>query len=324
MPAMEDSTQRFDIPVVLFIFKRADTAPLIMSRVRQVKPKKVYLLADEGRNEEERELAAICRLSFEKEIDWDCEVIKRYAKKNRGVFENIGLGALRVFEQEPCAIFLEDDNLPEVSFFYYCRELLERYRDNKNVLWICGTNYLGDDSQDSKTSYSFTRSLLPCGWASWSTKFPLYYDAYFERYKTSDGFETMKRSYRCKPLFRQQNRSIKTEILRHEKGMGYRSWDYQMISSIRSNGLYGVVPNRNQIKNIGVDSLSEHGGSSMQEIMTQRFCGMDSYPLPFPLIHPDSIEIDARVERELDSIILQPIKHRIKNLLRYVLLRVRG
>ena len=295
-----------------------------MSRLRQVKPRKVYLLADEGRNEDERKLAAICRTAFESEIDWNCEVVKQYARNNRGVFENIGLGALHVFEQEPSAIFLEDDNLPEVSFFHYCKEMLERYRDNDSVLWICGTNYLGDDSQNSATSYSFTKSLLPCGWASWSTKFSKHYDAYFERYKTPDGFAAMKRSYRCNPLFRQQNRSIKTEILRYEKGLGYRSWDYQMVSSIRANGLYGVVPNRNQIKNIGVDVHSEHGGSSAQDVMTQRFCGVESYPLSFPLIHPNCVEEDSRVERELDRIILQPVGHRIKGLLRYIVLRMRG
>ena len=72
-------------------------------------------------------------------INWDCEVIKNYAKENRGVYQNIGEGARWVFEREEKAIFLEDDNLPETSFFRFASEMLEKYETAPEVLWICGT-----------------------------------------------------------------------------------------------------------------------------------------------------------------------------------------
>lgn len=151
----------FDIPVVLIIFRRCDTMPRIIQRLAEVKPRKVYILADEGRNEKEIEQAHECRKTVEALINWDCEVVKNYAEENRGVYRNIGEGAKWVFEREEKAIFLEDDNLPETSFFRYAGEMLEKYETAPEVLWICGTNYVTD--MNGKESYAFTQHLLPCG-----------------------------------------------------------------------------------------------------------------------------------------------------------------
>ena len=120
----------FEIPVVLFLFKRKDTIIRIIDRLRQVNVKKLYLMSDEGRTEEEKTKVRETRSIAEGAINWNCTVIKNYAKSNRGVYGNIALGAKWVFEREKCAIFLEDDNLPELTFFPYCEELLTRYQDD--------------------------------------------------------------------------------------------------------------------------------------------------------------------------------------------------
>ena len=111
--------QAFDIPVAIFIFKRHKAVDVVR-RIAEVKPRKLYILADQGRNDAEREAVASCRAAVEAAIDWECEVVKNYATENRGVYQNIGEGAKWVLRQEKWAIFLEDDNLPEVSFFDFC------------------------------------------------------------------------------------------------------------------------------------------------------------------------------------------------------------
>ena len=131
----------FDIPIALFMFKRSDTLLKIIAVLSKIKPKKLYLLSDQGRNEEEIRIVEKTRNLIENAIDWDCEIIKNYASENRGVYENIGEGARWVFQQEKKAIFLEDDNLPEISFFSYCKELLDKYENNNKILWICTTKY---------------------------------------------------------------------------------------------------------------------------------------------------------------------------------------
>ena len=301
----------FDIPVCLFMFQRKDTVLRIIERISHVKPKKMYLISDQGRNEDEKQRVKECREAVENAINWECEVIKDYASENRGVFGNIGMGAMRVFQHEETAIFLEDDNLPEVTFFPYCKEMLERYKDNDRIVWVCGTNYLADYSNDTNDSYMFTQHLLPCGWASWKKKFEKYYDAYFSNFNNSV-IARMKPGYRSNPLYKRQIEVIQRERDRMKNGKPFRSWDYQMCFSIRANDLLGISPAKNQIKNIGVDAFSEHGGVTFADKMTKRFCGMDSHPLEFPLKHPATILIDPVYEAKIGNIILYPLDWRIR------------
>lgn len=53
--------------------------------------------------------------------------------------------------------------------------------------------------------------------------------------------------------------------------------------------------------------------------MTQRFCGMDSYPIEFPLVHPKTLLIDPEFETKIGKIILKPWKDRVKTRLSYFL-----
>ena len=294
----------FNIPVVLIIFLRCDTISRIIQKLSEVKPSKIYLLADEGRNDKEIEQAHECRKTVESLINWDCEVIKNYARENRGVYRNIGEGARWVFEREEKAIFLEDDNLPEISFFRYANEMLEKYETVPEVLWICGTNYITD--MNGKESYAFTQHLLPCGWASWSNKFLKYYDGELSTFRDEVHKRKFYSSYSNRWLARWQYQSIRNEAERHGRTGQFISWDYQMLWSVRSTGLYGIVPLRNQITNIGVDEFSIHGGNSKKNVMTDRFCEVPSKQLDFPLVHPNEIAINESVEQQLANIICPP------------------
>lgn len=302
----------FDIPIVLITFKRADTVLRILERVKNVQPQKIYILSDQGRNAEEIAMVNKCRASVELAIDWPCTIIKNYAKENRGVHANIGLGAKWVFEREKYAIFLEDDNLPEISFFDYCRELLLKYEDDSRILWICGTNYLGKYEPDNNASYMFTRHLLPCGWASWANKFNKWYDAELSLINDNYVVNELKQTYVDERLYKQQLDSIFREQRRINRGQRFASWDYHMALTIRANNLLGIAPCNNQIKNIGVDGLSTHGGNDMANIMTKRFCGMESYPLQLPLTHPKTVLVDSKFEKRISDIILYPLQYRIK------------
>lgn len=304
--------EQFDVPVVLIIFKRCDTVLRIIDRLREVQPKKIYILGDQGRDEAEVAVVKFCRKEIEKAIDWPCEIVKSYATENRGVHANIGLGARWVFEREEIAIFLEDDNLPEVSFFPFCREMLYMYKDDLRVLWVCGTNYLPNYYPQNHASYMFTQHLLPCGWASWQTKFNRFYDQNLDLAYDKYVLDQIKYSYCDQKLYHQQIDSILREKRRRDNGERFRSWDYHMALSIRANSVLGISPCKNQIKNIGVDSTSIHGGSSMNNIMTRRFCGMGSETLDFPLKHPESVLVDAEYDKKISNIILYPLQYRIK------------
>lgn len=300
----------FEIPIVIYIFKRHEKIVSILQRIACVSPKKLYIISDGPRNVEEYEDVVKCRKAVEENINWECEVIKNYSGTNRGVYENIGEGALWVLGQEESAIFLEDDNLPEVSFFYFCRELLEKYKDDTRVLWICGSNYL--EEYESPYSYVFSSHMLPCGWASWGNKFPKYYDGKLEALGDKTIIKRVKRNYESRTFYQYDRNRWMSEYYRINKGIKPISWDYQMSFTLRLNRMYGIVPVKNQIRNIGVDEHSIHGGTSFKKTMTQRFCGMNSISMEFPLIHPPLVFPDEKFENRVQKIILPPLSFRTK------------
>jgi len=71
-----------------------------------------------------------------------------------------------IFANEEEAIILEDDCLPHPTFFRFCEELLERYRDDERVTMISGDNFQFG-KQRTPYSYYFSRYVHVWGWASW-------------------------------------------------------------------------------------------------------------------------------------------------------------
>lgn len=302
-----DDSEGFEIPVAVFIFKRLDTLERIFSRLSEVQPQKLYLIADQGRDDAEWRAAAEVREGVDSLITWDCEVVRDYADENRGVYNNIALGAKRVFEREPMAIFLEDDNLPSATFFPFCKEMLARYQNSNEVLWVCGTNYLSEYDAPAGASYVFTRQLMPCGWASWSDKFLSSYDFNLERTEPGDKRRAYS-TYSVSRLYLQQLFNVEYEKAYRARTGRFYSWDYHMAWTLRAGGYCGIAPTVNLIENIGVDNRSEHGGSDLSFVMTNRFCSMQGYELSFPLRHPDSIEVDKKYETLIERKLLYPMK----------------
>ena len=298
----------FNIPIVLFLYKRYDLTLKIINRLKLLKPTKLYLLWDGGKTPEEINILNEHKKIIEKAIDWDCEIVKKYHTENVGIFGNLALGVRWVFEREDIAIFLEEDNLPHLDFFKFCQQMLEKYKANDSVIWVCGTNYLEDKYSKNKDPYFFTKQLLPCGWASWSDKFLKYYDPFLNEFNDSKILKNkIKKSYLNKWLFYQQYYNFsKTKFNVLNKNYRLLSWDFQMAYTIRANNLLGIVPKVNLIENIGVDDRSTHGGNSKEKEMTRRFCDIKSFPLDNFNSRNVNVNIDPVFEKEISKIIQIP------------------
>jgi len=300
----------FNIPVVLFTFKRSNTVERILKVLKEVNVSKIYLFSDNGRNDEEKALVNKTRAEILSMIDWPCEVIKEFAEENKGVFNSIAMGAKKVFEKEEKAIFLEDDNLPEPSFFRYCQTMLDKYQDEEKVLWICGTNY-ESESKYLDTDYVFTKHMLPCGWASWASKFNKYYLTNFQVLNDKAARKKIKKAYESRWLYRQQIRSFRCEKYREEHHRRYLSWDFHMALSLRYFDMYGIAPKYNQIRNIGIDEYSTHGGTSTKKPNTAKFCEIPTHPMPKDMKGPNEIKINAQFEKNITKVVLAPLYIRL-------------
>ena len=68
------------------------------------------------------------RKLIEEKIDWECKLRKIYANSNLGLAKRVQTGLDTVFKEVEKAIILEDDTLPDLSFFRFCEELLIHLR----------------------------------------------------------------------------------------------------------------------------------------------------------------------------------------------------
>ena len=144
-------------PVVFIIFNRPDTTAKVFEAIRQAKPPKLLVIADGARIDKpgEAEKCAAARAIIN-QVDWQCEVLTNYSNVNLGCRKRVSSGLDWVFEQVEEAIVLEDDCLPHPSFFQYCQELLEKYRDDERIMMISGDNFqFGNET--TEYSYYFSR-----------------------------------------------------------------------------------------------------------------------------------------------------------------------
>lgn len=153
-------------PVAFFIYNRPDLTGIVFEAIARAQPKKLFVISDGPAKPEDEEKCRECRAIIEN-VDWDCDVITKYPEHNIGARNNVPEGVQWVFSQVETCIFLEDDCLPDPSFFSFCETLLAYYRDDERVMHINGGNFLFNQIPISD-SYYFSRYMFTgYGWASW-------------------------------------------------------------------------------------------------------------------------------------------------------------
>src|SRR5688572_3775017 len=155
-------------PVALFIFKRPDLTERVLSVLAQVRPQQLLVVSDGPRGDRPGEVDACdaARAIIDRVVNWNCEIVKNYSPHNLGCGPRLSSGINWVFERVEEAIVLEDDCVPHPSFFQYCDELLERYRDDERVMHITGSTYR-PYSVATQHSYFFSQFNGCWGWATW-------------------------------------------------------------------------------------------------------------------------------------------------------------
>lgn len=232
-------------PVLLLIWKRADSALKVLDEVRKARPARIYISGDGPRPyvPTDYEECVAARQAMLDAIDWNCEVITNFLDKNLGCRLAVSSGITWFFSKEDQGIILEDDCVPVNSFFRYCDTLLERYKTDTRVSMICGANLCEELS--AKQEYFFSKYAFVWGWASWKRAWQLY-DVEMKTYPEFLSLQGIKTSSRF-ILERFFWKRIFDNV--HE---GLRdTWDYQWLYTCMATGSLCTVPTHNLIKNIG-------------------------------------------------------------------------
>ena len=164
-------------PVLIVGFNRPDVTKLVLDEVRKARPQKLFLALDyprEGRPDD-KPLYEACKTVFES-VDWPCEVKHNYAAANMGCGNRMQSAISWTFEHVDRAIILEDDVVADQSFFRFCAELLERYKDDTRVGMIsgCDEHRHMHKLKSYGDSYFFDRMTNITGWATWKRAWDKY------------------------------------------------------------------------------------------------------------------------------------------------------
>ncbi len=199
-------------PILFLTFNRPDTTARVFGAIRAAQPARLYIAADGPRPDRPGELercAEVRRVATA--VDWPCEVRTLFHDKNLGCRSAVSGAITWFFEHEEEGIILEDDCLPHPSFFHFCSELLQRYRNDHRVMCVTGNNFQ-PDMRDWPYSYYFSIFNHCWGWASWRRSWKLYDTALDEFNPDSAAllFRSLSQTDHFSRFFSEQLGSIKS------------------------------------------------------------------------------------------------------------------
>lgn len=272
----------FTTPVLMLIFNRPETTALVFEQIKILQPKYFYVAADGPRDNRpaDAEECSAARAIVLEGIDWDCEVKTLLGEENLGCGRAPAKAINWFFENVERGIILEDDCLPDQSFFYFCDDLLEKYKNEQSVISIGGTN-LGYTLSNTQ-SYAYSRFMNMWGWATWRRSAQaIDYDM--------DEWKRMR--FKHFFLFRRVQNGYDLDINWIKYWFYYFNlastgkfdcWDYQWIFFQLVHRKISIFPSHNLIKNIGFTEKATHTVYPDHPIAS-----LALQSLKFPLQHPE-------------------------------------
>ena len=234
-----------NVPTLIIVFNREDPARKLLELLQDIKPKKLYVACDGPRAQRPGEKDKVDRVRqlVQELVTWECDVSLRYQDTNLGSAANISQALTWFFTHEPEGIILEDDCLPNKSFFPFCEKSLEKYRDDQRVASIAGCNF--GLPVDGPADYTYVKTSISWGWASWRRVWQQ-----FDPYLTT--YPDMVASGKLRAAFTHLRHYL---YYKHLWGLIHRkqifSWDYSFLYLLISKNLLTVMPGKNLVRNIG-------------------------------------------------------------------------
>ncbi|MCK5449780.1 nucleotide-diphospho-sugar transferase [Candidatus Pacearchaeota archaeon] len=288
-------------PILYLVFNRLDTVKQTFQEIQKAKPQKLFIAADGPRTNEEKKKTDTVRKYILSKIDWDCKVKTLFRNKNLGCRYAVSSAIDWFFENVEQGIILEDDCLPDQSFFRFCQEMLDKYKDNEVVGQICGSNFLKDKFFGE--SYTFSKYGSIWGWATWRRAWK-YYDVDLKDYGNFDKIEFEHNlNFLEKKLRKNQCKQLRDE--------GGDTWDFQWGIIRFHKGILNIIPKRNLIENIG---FGEDGTHTKRKLKI----GRNKENILFPLKHPKKIIRNEKYDGAYFKKVIFPsaIKSIIKSILK--------
>ncbi len=238
-------------PLAIFIHSRPKQTALVLEVVKKYQPENLYVIADGPRPTHPGDFAKCeeARALFASP-GWECQVHTMFRPTNVGVGKSVKEGLDWVFSRESSLIILEDDTVPDLSFFEFCEQLLERFAEDERVGMISGSKLVSERS-NAQSAFSFARLPSTWGWATWS--------------RTWQGVDWDLSWRKGKEISTLKNISLNRKhfyYLRHVLSLldskAVDTWDYQFSFSLANRRLYTIIPRESLVENIGFGDAATH------------------------------------------------------------------
>ena len=280
-----------DVAVLLIFFNRPDTTKQVFEQIRKTRPSKLFLYQDGAREERDDDVENIARCrKIVEEVDWECEIYRCYQKDNFGCDPSEYLAIRWMFEYVDRGIILEDDDVPAVSFFRFCKELLDRYAEDESIAAISGMNHLDEwKPKGCKADYFFAHGSSIWGWATWK-RFVDLWDAKYSFLDSPEKIQRMKQNFLESKTMRSDRVtfSMYLEKCREHRAVGKEFYETLVASTRILNNQMTIFPTKNMISNIGFSGERTHGSDELRALpkVSQRVYNIKRHELEGNLRHP--------------------------------------
>jgi hypothetical protein len=276
------------VAILVIGFNRPERLQSALEAVAISRPPRLYIAIDGPRAASDIAAVAETRVVAEAE--------SRTADKHLR-FRDVNLGCrLGVIDAvswfltaEPEGIIVEDDSIPDSTFFPFATELLERFRGDQRVMSVTGESRVPPAHTNPDWSYRFS-FMGPAGaWATWRDPWFAFIDSRIDlslwrtatALHASGSTSTLQTAHWTAMMLANRTRVMD-------------SWAYPFMIHGLANGMLTATPNVNLVNDTGVGSDARH--MSATDPLAQ-----EATALRFPLRHPPFVAIDRQAEAWSDD-----------------------
>ena len=287
-----------DIPILILVFNRPRKFEKVIKALKVIKPKKIFIFANGPRDKYIKDIK-LCEDTRDliKKINWKCKIYKNFQHKNLGLNLGVYTGISWFFKNVDFGIVLEDDCIPNPSFFKYVDVIEKKFSKNKNIGIISGNNFINNKS---KYDYLYTKWSFTWGWATWSRNWKSfdYNLKYWKKFRKSEDWKNLNKDFNQYKTF--------THIFNfslNRKKIDLITWDYRWMLHLWFNKLTNIIPKHNLVKNIGFDSEATHTFRKNENLK------LNFKKFQFPLKH----NVKFKVNKKFDDKVFYSVYYNKKN-----------
>lgn len=278
---------KFNIPILLLTYKKP-TALKVLEAILKANPTKIYIASNHWKNEEEKPRIQTLRKQLQEMINQlgggvEVEFIIKPTHQNAK--ESISTSITYFFQKEEMGIIFDDDCLPHPSFFPYCKEMLEHYKDTENIFMVSGFSAFDLDKEfkeNFQEDYFFSKYGHIWGWGSWRRAWKYYQKEFIDFEKEFQALDVFHSKEEKNCWYKILKRYAKGKIDTWDYPWGYTMWKHKAFS---------IYPKHNMIANIGFNTPD-----ALHTKAPSKYDNLPTYNFPMPIKHHINITQDIKAD----------------------------